>query len=140
MKDPLLSLLRLRSVALDDARRVVKEALDEHHDTQRRLRAAEGRLESETRAATALHVDDAAVESFACWLPIGHAEVLRCRNEERKAGDAVDRARAALGLAHMAVEVVEKLLARRAEADAAALARREQTQLDEFSVRRPPRG
>ncbi|MBB3174760.1 flagellar export protein FliJ [Endobacter medicaginis] len=135
MKDPLLSLLRLRKQAMDDARRMVAESLDAHHVAQHRLHLAEENLERETRAASALDAGDGAVEAFARWLHIGQAEITRCRDTEREAGGAVDRARAALGLARAAVEVVERLIASRAEAEARQAIRREQAQIDELRRR-----
>lgn len=137
MKDPLLSLLRLRTQAMDEARRIVGDAIEAHQVAQHRLQLAEQHVQQETRAASALNVGDASVEAFARWLPVGQAGINRCRDEAFQTGAAVDRARAALGLARAAVEVVERLIAARAETEAQATMRREQAQMDELCRRTP---
>jgi hypothetical protein len=66
--DPLEALLRLRLIAVDEARRGLAECLRSESEAAAAVAAIEAAIERETEVATSLAAGDAEVEAFAAWL------------------------------------------------------------------------
>ena len=129
--DPLGSLLRLRRLACDAAKRAVVECLDAETEAGSCAWEAGLAIEREADAAAAGAGGDALVEAFAAWLPgarlrAGQAQAL---HERRQAETAC--ARAALAASRGALESLETLIARRAAGVAETAARIAQRELDD---------
>lgn len=136
-RDPLQTLLRLRRLAVDEARRALAECIQREQDTERALADAAAAIARETAAATALSAGDAEVEAFAAWLPQGRAAERRAEDALAAASLTSAEARSALSLARAAVRATEALLAQQEDAAAATRQRAEQRVLDEAAQRRP---
>ena len=133
MPDPLETVLRIRRVTVDDAKRALAallravDAAQAHADAAERLILAEGELAVDTEG-------DGAVEAFAAWLPVGRAAAAAARAAHERLQADVARARAALTAARAAAEAAESLLARRAAERAVAEGRRVQAAMDEVAA------
>ena len=112
--EALRAALLVRNGACDVAAVEVERCLAAAELARLAADAAAARLQTEADAATDLDVGDGAVEAFAAWLPYGrHAAALA--NDRRSHADAtLAVARAGLAASRVAVEVVERLLARSA--------------------------
>jgi flagellar export protein FliJ len=135
MADPLATLLRLRRLALDQARRDLADCLLQEGAAMDRVHALAVEIARETATAGRMDGDDQTVEDFARWLR-------RIRVEQQTAADALLTAetrtreiRVMLTAGRSAVEMVEALIAQRDAAAAAAAQRREQAVLDEAGQR-----
>ena len=136
MSDTLRTLLKVRRLDVDAARRGLAECLAIEDEARGASMAAEQAIAQEALAATALAADDAAVEAFAAWLPVGRRQLDRTRHAETLAANATERARAVTSLARAAAEAAQALLERR-EAEAEREAQRKaQLELDEMGRRR----
>lgn len=140
MPDPLVSLARLRRLAVDETRRALAECLDLEDAAQRREAAIEASIAREMQAASDLSAGDGAVESFGVWLKLARANANAARLAQQRAAGDTSRARAAVVAARAAGEAVETLLAHQATEREAARTRREQGELDEMTRHRlaPP--
>ncbi len=69
MPDPLDTVLRLRRVSVDDAKRGLAAAIRAEGDAQAVADAAEALIGAEAAAAADVAAPDAAVAAFAAWLP-----------------------------------------------------------------------
>jgi flagellar export protein FliJ len=132
---PLESLVRLRQLAADDARRSLAECLHQEELAAQMTATIDAAIERETEAATSLAAGDAEVEAFAAWLrrirPRQHAAHVA---EDQAEADTA-RARIVLGAARAAVRVAEELLARHEAEARAAEERRAQSEIDETAQR-----
>jgi flagellar FliJ protein len=139
MPDPLDTIMRLRRVTVDDAKRELGVSLRAEEEAEAKAKAAEALIGEEAHAAADLSAGDAAVEAFAAWLPVGlsNAAAAQVEYEERRAKVALTRA--ALSMARAAADVVQNMLDRRAAERAVATSRREQAKLDDMTVRRHSR-
>jgi hypothetical protein len=103
-RDPLESLVRLRRLAADEARRGLADCLRDEEAAAHAVAAIEADIERETEAAANLATSDAEVEAFAAWLrrirPIQYAAHVAV---DRTEAETV-RARAVLAAARSAVE------------------------------------
>jgi hypothetical protein len=113
--------LRLRHLAVDEAKRALAEHLAAETSAEAAEQAAQSAIRREAEVASALEAGDGAVEAFAAWLPRGQAALDQARRRREEVDLAVTRTRAA----------VERLLATQDAAQAAEGARREQAALDE---------
>ncbi len=86
-RDPLEALLRLRRIAVDEARRDLAECLRVESEAAAAVAAIEAAIEQETEVATSLAAGDAEVEAFAAWLR-------RIRPKQRAALEAETQAEA----------------------------------------------
>jgi colicin import membrane protein len=134
-QDPLGSLLRLRQVALDEARRELAECLRAESEAGAAVAAIEAAIEHEMEVASSLAAGDAEVEAFAAWLR-------RIRPEQRAAEAAVAaaeaataQARAVLGAARAAVRAAETMIEKKAAEARAAADRKAQAEVDEVAGR-----
>lgn len=137
-RDTLHTLLRVRRLAVDEARRALAESIRQEQAAERALADATAAIAKETAAATALSAGDAEVEAFAAWLPQGRAAERRAEERVATAGLASAEARTAVALARAAVRATEALIAQREEALLSARQHAEQHALDEVALR-PPR-
>ena len=128
-------LLRIRRSSLDDAQRVVAEALRTQQHLQTQSEAEEARYAMETVAALDLASGDEAVDAFARWLPVGRKAVETARQAEQEAAGKVDNARIVLGLARAACRAVEALVEARDEHIRQVEDRKTQQEMDEIAGR-----
>jgi flagellar export protein FliJ len=131
MADPLETLLRLRRMALDEARRTLADCLREESEATADIRALDDAIDRETNAATDLEADDAAVEAFATWFK-------RVRQDRASAAEVLSRAetrtqeaRAVLTVGQRAARVVEDMLSAQETERREAEAHRDQLAIDE---------
>jgi hypothetical protein len=134
-RDPLESVLRIRRMAIDDARRALARNLQEEEIARRRAEAAEALIYREGEIAADLSVGDGAVEAYAAWLPTGRALLQVARIAHEQCSSDVAIARATLTIARAASEAASNLLARRTAEQNALLERRSQNLMDEVASR-----
>ena len=133
MSDALATVMRIRKLAVDEAKRALAEALTLENTARQEAAAAEAQIGLEAEIAADLNTGDGAVEAFAAWLPVGRARAARARAAEEEAAVDVARARAGLSAARAAAEAADNLKERR-DAEAAVEAnRRSQATLDEIA-------
>ena len=130
------TLLRIRRASLDDAERVVADALRRQQQMQAQCEEEEARYAGETLAALDLASGDEAVDAFARWLPIGRQTVAAARAAEQEATSEVDRARILLGLSRAAHRSVELLIEKRNDEARQTQDRRLQHAMDDLAGRR----
>ncbi|HET7881015.1 MAG TPA: hypothetical protein VFL55_09025 [Acetobacteraceae bacterium] len=136
--DPLESLLRMRRVAVDDARRGLADCLSAESAAAAEVTAIEAAIEQETEVATCLTAGDLEVEAFAAWLRNMRPRQAAARNSEQEAESATTAARAVLAAAQAAVRVVEEMLEQQAAALQAEAEHKAQAELDEAAQRSGP--
>ena len=141
MPDPLATVLRIRRVTVDDARRQLAAALQAEDQANVEAEAAETAIGAEGEIAADLTADDRAVEAYAAWLPVGRAKAAAARAACERAGSEVGKARAAVTVARAAAESAKNLLERRRAALTIEATRRAQADTDEVASRvRVPAG
>jgi flagellar protein FliJ len=139
VKHSLQALARIRVIAVDEARRELATRLDEETRAAERERTCKRVIAREREAAESIQTQDAAVEAFAAWLPVGQAELDTARRVRTRAEAASARARASLNAARASLETIESMLAASAAKQRLDLERREQAELDEFAIQNPQR-
>ena len=134
MPDTLKSVLRIRRMTLDSARRELTAIL--HMEETARLHADEAAalIEKEGESAAEISFDDQAVEAFAAWLPIGRANAVAAREKHEQLRSEVAKARAAVTLARAAAETAQNLLDQRNAERVTEMDRRAQVVLDDFAA------
>ncbi|NHO32946.1 flagellar FliJ family protein [Acetobacter fallax] len=135
-RSPLDSLLRLRRQELDEAKRLLSEALAQAMMAAEAVKTAEQNMVNERDIALDLSADDRTVETYSRWLPIGRAALERARKLEQDAATGVQSSRTRVNMARAALEVAEKLAEARAQEEQARRDRQEQNALDDLSARR----
>ncbi len=139
MADALQTVMRIRKLAVDEAKRALAEALTVEDAARREADAADAQIGIEGEIAADLDTGDGAVEAFAAWLPVGRAQAIRTRAAHEQTLLEVARARAGLGAARAAAEAADNLQQRK-EAEAAVQAnRRSQAVLDEIAAQQAER-
>ncbi len=133
--EPLLTLRRLRRLALDEARLTLAECVTEETRAAAAIRTIEDDIRRETDCASNVDADDAMVEAFAVWLRHVRAEQRGAEAALRDAEARTHEARAVLTIARGAVEAVETELTRRDDARRKETQRVEQRSLDEIGAR-----
>ncbi len=136
MSDPLATVLRIRRITVDDAKRELASLLQAEDAAQREADAADALIAQEGRAAATLAGGDDVVEAYAAWLPVGRAKAVAARAAYDKLRCDVSVARAALTVARAAAEVAQQLLTTRADERALQAERRSQAVMDEVATRR----
>ena len=136
-QDPLESLLRLRRLAVDEARRGLADCLRAESQAAEALAALEAAIERETDVAADLSAGDAEVEAFAAWL-----RRMRPKQQaaEAQAEAATAQGRAILAAARAAVSAVEDMLAEHTAERKAEAQRQAQHEIDEAAQRRSGTG
>jgi flagellar export protein FliJ len=135
-QDPLESLLRLRRLAVDDARRGLADCLRAESLAAQAVAAIEAAIEHETDVTASLAAGDAEVEAFATWLRRIRPKQHSAHAAEADAEAATARGRAILAAAQSAVAAVEDMLARHAAERMAEAQRQAQREIDEAAQRR----
>lgn len=130
-REPLLAVVRLRRMALDDASREFAESLRREAEAQQAAAAVEAAIAREAEAATSLAADDATVEAFGIWLKRARQDLRLAQAARDDAEIETTRVRAVLQAARAAVKAAEQMLAEKQAAQQATLARRQQAELDE---------
>ena len=135
----LQTVLRLRHLAVDEAKLALAEKLAAETDADAQVHRAQTAIRREIDAATSLDAGDGVVEAFAAWLPRGQAALEHAQRQRNEAEMAVTQARAALSVARADEAAVERLLATQDAAAAAEIARHEQAEQDEMARNRHQR-
>ncbi len=133
MPDPLETVLRIRRVTVDDAKRNLAALLRAASAAQAKADAADALILAEGELAANTDGDHA-VEAFAAWLPVGRAAATAARAAHEQVQSDMAKARAAVTVARAAAEAAESLLARRAAERAVAERRRTQAAMDEVAA------
>ncbi len=139
MSDALKTVMRIRKLAVDEAKRGLAEALTVEDQARRVADAAEAQIGIEGEIAADLDAGDRAVEAFAAWLPTGRANAARTRAAHEQTLLEVARARAGLSAARAAAEAAESLQERREAELALEAARRDQAAMDEIAAQQAAR-
>jgi flagellar biosynthesis chaperone FliJ len=135
-RNPLPVLLRLRATDLDAARAELVQIEHRMLEARRAVQAAELAIHNEMAAAASVQADDAAVQAFANWLPIGRASVARAKALRTRAEEDSLHARTIFNLARIALEAVQNLMDEQRAAQSRTAIRNEQNALDEIGGRR----
>jgi flagellar export protein FliJ len=131
MADPLQTLLRLRRLTVDQARRGLAECLRHQAEADERVREIAASIDRETDTVSQLSADDAMVDNYAAWLRRTRVEQSVAANALCLAETRTQEARAVLTAGRSAVETVETMIQRQAAERAAEAGRQEQKALDE---------
>ena len=137
--DPLESLLRLRRLAADEARRGLADCLRLESQTAQSVAAIETAIEHETDVATDLASGDAEVEAFAAWLRRIRPKQHAAHAAEAQAEAATAQGRAVLAAARAAVRAVEEMLEKHVAARMEEAEHQAQREIDEAAQRRGER-
>ncbi len=135
-RDPLDALVRVRQIALDEARRALAVCLAAEDAAETARVRSEAAITQERDAAERLDAGDAAVEAFAAWLPIARERLRQTIAAYERSLAETARARAVATLAQSAHEAAEDALARKREAERVTRQGQEQLALEE-AARRP---
>src|SRR5487761_2092713 len=111
-RDPLEALLRLRRLAVDEARRGVAACLDAEAEAMQAVARLKQAIERETEAASSLATNDADVEAFAAWLRRIRPEQAAAHAAREQAETETARARTVLAAARAAARAAEAMLER----------------------------
>jgi flagellar export protein FliJ len=138
-RDPLQAVLKLRELAVEEARRHVAQCLEAETTAGHELAEMDQAIARETAAASDLAAGDAEVEAFAAWLPQARRRARAAEAKHEAAVMETARARAALAATRAGAEAVQKLMEKRRAEHEAELQRKAQAVLDEAGLRRRPR-
>lgn len=130
-RDPLTVLLRVRRLALDEARRSLGGCLEAEATAMRSVIEAASEIMRESATAASLDADDAAVEAFAAWLRVARLRSEQAAAAHERVTTETTRARAIVALARGSFEAAQAALEQKAEHEREARQRREQLSLDE---------
>jgi len=133
--EPLRTLLRVRRLALDEARLTLASCVATETAAAAAIRDIEDEIRRETERASSLDTGDAVVEAFALWLRRVRDQQTRTAAALREAEERTHEARAVLTACRAAVEAVETEIARRDEVRRQEAARVEQRSVDEAASR-----
>lgn len=137
MADPLPTLLRLRRLAVDQARRALADCLRSETEAREAVRETEAAIAREQEAASQPTGDDQTVEDFAVWLRRARSDLAHAAEALLVAETRTQEARIALVSERSAMETVETMIARHDTEKAAQAMRQEQAALDETVRPRP---
>ena len=134
-RDPLDALVRLRRLAVDQARKALADCLRTEEAAEASVARIAAAIDRETDAAASLSTTDAEVEAYAAWLR-------RIRPEQHAAHEAQDQAeaetlrmRAVVASARAAVQAAEDMVERHEAARRAEELRLAQRDIDEVAAR-----
>jgi flagellar export protein FliJ len=136
MRDPLESLLRLRRLAVDQARRGLADCLRVESQAAHAVAAIETAIDHETDVATDLASGDAEVETFAAWLRRIRPKQDAAHAAEAQAEASTAQGRAILAAARAAVRAAEEMLGEHAAARLVEEEHQAQREIDEAAQRR----
>jgi flagellar export protein FliJ len=135
-RDPLQAVLKLRELAVEEARRHVAHCLETETAAGQEVTEVGHAIACETAAAADIAAGDAEVEAFAAWLPQARRRARAAEAKHEAASMETARARAALAASRAGVEAVQKLMEKRRAEHEAELQRKAQAVLDEAGLRR----
>lgn len=133
---PLDSLLKIRKQELDEAKKLLSEALARAMTTSDAVKAAEQNMVRERDIALDFSADDQVVEAYSRWLPIGRIALDKARLSEQDAAMEVEACRTRVNMARSALEAAEKLAEIRAKEQQELAQKKEQVMLDDLAMRR----
>ncbi|AQS83624.1 MAG: flagellar FliJ family protein [Acetobacter aceti] len=133
---PLDSLLKIRKQELDEAKKLLSEALARAMTTSDAVKAAEQNMVRERDIALDFSADDQVVEAYSRWLPIGRIALDKARLSEQDAAMEVEACRTRVNMARSALEAAEKLAEIRAKEQQELAQKKEQAMLDDLAMRR----
>ena len=133
--DPLASLLRLRRLTADQARRELADCLRAESEAKQAITAIDAEIARETEAATSLAGGDAEVEAFAAWLRRIRPIQQNGRVAEAATIAQTTEARVVLAMARAAVRAVEELLTQRGAEQRINAEHLAQREIDEVAQR-----
>ena len=136
--DPLASLLRLRRLTADQARRELADCLRAETEATQAIAAIDAEIARETKVATGLAGGDAEVEAFAAWLRRIRPSQQGARVAEAATIAQTTEARAVLAMTRAAVRAVEELLTQRGEEERMTAEHLAQREIDEVTQRTEP--
>ena len=139
MSDALETVLRIRKLTVDEAKRSLAASLSAEESARVKADAAEALIGSEGEIAADITVGDGAVEAYAAWLPIGRANATAARAAHEESLIAVTLARAGLSAARAAAEAALTMVERREAERALQASRRDQGELDEIASQQAAR-
>ncbi|HEX3404930.1 MAG TPA: hypothetical protein VHT74_31845 [Acetobacteraceae bacterium] len=134
-QDPLESLLRLRRLAADEARRYLANCLRNEDAAAHAIAEIDAAIERETDVATNLATSDTEVEAFAAWLRCIRPRQYAAHVAEDRAETETAHARGVLAAARAAVQAAEEMLAEHQAARHVAEDHRAQLEIDEVAQR-----
>jgi flagellar export protein FliJ len=135
-RDPLETLLRLRRLAVDQARRGLADCLCVESEAAQAVAEIEAAIGHETDVATNLASDDADVEAFAAWLRRIRPKQHAAHAAEAQAEVATAQGRAVLAAARAAVRAAEQMLEEYEAAAREGAEHKAQREIDEVAQRR----
>ena len=115
-RDPLVTLIKVRKLACDEAQRKLVEALALEDRAEQMSQRVERTIAQETQAATDVNGSDAMVEAFAAWLPGARQQLASARQLLLDRQAETMRSRAELTACRTALETVETLQKERKDA------------------------
>jgi hypothetical protein len=130
-RNPLSALLRVRRLALDEARRQLANCLSAEALAARSVVEAEAEIVRERETAASLDADDAAVEAFGAWLRGARSRSAQAAAAHDRVTAETTRARAIVAVARGSFEAAQTAFEQLAEDERKARERREQLSLDE---------
>lgn len=133
--DPLASLLRLRRLTADQARRELADCLRAESEAKQAIAAIDAKIARETEVATALAGGDAEVEAYAAWLRRIRPSQQAARVAEAATIAQTTEARAVLAMARAAVRAVEELPTQRGAEERMTAEHQAQREIDEVAQR-----
>lgn len=135
-RDPLDSLLRLRRLTEDHARKELADCIRTEGQAGAAVAAIEAEIDRETDLATSLTASDADVEAYAAWLRRIRPNQRAAHASEDAAAVETAEARTVLSMARTAVRAVEEILERQKAAERSDAERQSQREIDEAAARR----
>jgi flagellar export protein FliJ len=133
--DPVESLLRLRQLAVDEARRQLADCLRAESDAAAAIAAIEAAIAQEMEVASNLVGDDTEVEAFGAWLRRMRPQQQAAHAAQATAETNTSEARAVLTAARAAVRAAEAVAEKHAAVAQAEAARKAQAEIDEVASR-----
>ncbi|MCH4092111.1 flagellar FliJ family protein [Acetobacter sp.] len=130
------SLLKIRKQELDEAKKLLSEALARAMTASDAVKAAEQNMVRERDMALDFSADDQVVEAYSRWLPIGRAALDKARLSEQDASMEVESCRTRVNMARSALEAAEKLAEMQAKERRELAQKKEQAMLDDLAMRR----
>jgi hypothetical protein len=128
------SVLRLRGLIVQEAKRTLADRVRQEAALDASERAAEAEIASETARATAIEAGDGSVETYALWLRKAREELARTRQARDACAGRTAQARAELSLAKSAWEAAEAARAERLAEERMTTERRAQALTDEAAL------
>lgn len=114
--DPLMTLIKVRKLACDEAQRKLVESLALEDRAEQMSHRVERTIAQEMQTATDVNGSDAMVEAFAAWLPGARQQLAIARQALLDRQAETMRSRAELSACRTALETVETLQKERKDA------------------------